>query len=165
MVAWACMYVFLCVSMYVCLCVCVRVYVCLCACACLCVCVFVFVCVCVCVCVSLCDCVYLCVCVSLSMCVCVCVSLSMCVCVCVCVYICVCAGVHIRHTPALTQHILVVCASYIEFPRDKLVFFSSAEIRVPPQGTQLVPELLAGTGGSPPLAEIRTYLFALSLRC
>jgi hypothetical protein len=51
-----CVYVCMCVRVYVCvyvcMCVCVCVYVYMCVCVCMCVCVYVYVCVCMCVCVQ-----------------------------------------------------------------------------------------------------------------
>ena len=64
----------LCVCVFVCLCVFLYVFLC------------VSVCFCVFLCVSVCFCVFLCV----SVCVCVCLCVFVCVCVCLCVFVCVC---------------------------------------------------------------------------
>ena len=71
-----CVWLCLCVGVFVCLCVCVCVFVCVCVRVCVCVCVYVCVCVCMCVyvCVRVCMCVYV------------------CVRVCMCVYVWVCVG-------------------------------------------------------------------------
>ena len=69
-----CVYVYICVCMFVCWCVCVYV--------CICVCMYVGVLVCVCVCI--------CVCMYVGVCVCVCVYLY--VYVCWCIGVCVCVG-------------------------------------------------------------------------
>ena len=77
------------------LCVCLCVYVCVFMCVWLGVCVFVYLCVwacvCVCVCVSVCMCVCVCVFVYVRVCVCVSVSVWLWVCVCACVYVFLCA--------------------------------------------------------------------------
>ena len=89
-----------CVYMYMCVCVFVYVCVYLCMCVPLGVCVFVCVCVCVfvpyvCVCVFVCVYLWVCVrmCVRLYVCMCMCVYVHVFVCVCVCVRLCVCVFV------------------------------------------------------------------------
>jgi len=80
-----CKWVGMCNNVCVWVCVCVRVYVCGCVWVCVCVCV------CVCRCVRMCMCMYMCVCV----CACVIVCMYVCVCV-VCVCVCVCDWWHVR---------------------------------------------------------------------
>ena len=92
--ACLCVFVSLCVRVYVCLCLCVFVSMCVCVSVCACLCVFVSVCVCFCVYACLCVwfvslsvCVSVCVCVCVYACLCVFVSVCVCVCVCVCVFV------------------------------------------------------------------------------
>ena len=75
-----CLWVYMCLSVYMCLCVCVSmclcVYVSVCLCVSMCLCLYVSMCLCVCVSVCLCVCVSVCLCVCVSMCLCVCVSVT-----------------------------------------------------------------------------------------